>query len=465
MFVRALSALAFLAAAVVASVPAAALDAPQPALRLTIYANGLALVDEARSVPPTGSDIVRLDNVGPMMIADSVRVDLGDGIQVREIAFDSDILTEQALLQRALGKTIRVVTTNPATGVETMEQADVLSVAGGLVLRIRDRIETNPPGRLVFDGVPDDLHATPMLTLRLAEPLAGPAKGRISYLTNGLSWDAVYTAVLSPAHDKLDLQGWAKIVNNAGVDYTGATVSLVAGEVRREQPMVQGKVLMRAEAMVVSDMAGGMPARSELSAFHLYALPGAVTLRDKATKQRQLLAADAVSSTRILEYRSGAPVFGPLRGGTEPQAVLQKVEFHNDAASHLGQPLPAGVLRAYMRDEAGALRFIGEDRVDNTALGGVVTLNLGRAFDVTVARTQTAFRQVGDKTTETTFVLQIRNGGTKTADVRVYEDIPGDWEIIAQSLPHTRDGAAARWQVKVPAEGAVDLTYQVRVRR
>lgn len=465
MFVRSLPALAILAAAVVASVPAAALDAPKPALRLTVYANGMALVDEARTVQPSGSDVVRLDKVGPMMIADSVRVDLGSGTEVREIALDSDVLTEATLLQRSLGKTIRVVSTNPATGDETMEEAEVLSVAGGLVLRIRDRIETRPLGRLVFDSVPDDLHATPTLTLRLAKPLTAPVDGRLTYLTDGLSWEAVYTAVFSPAHDSLDLQGWAKIVNNAGVDFDNAAVSLVAGEVRRDQQRPQGKILMRAEAMAVSDSVASMAPRSELSAFHLYALPGPVTLRDKETKQRQLLSADGVVSRRILEFRSGAPVFGPLRGGTEPQAVLQKVELHNDAASHLGVPLPAGLLRAYVRDTDGALRFIGEDRIDNTALGGDVALNLGRAFDVTVARTQTAFRQVGDRTTETAFALHIQNGGEKPASVRVFEDIPGDWEILEQSQSHRRDGVAARWEIKVPANGAVDLTYQVRVRR
>jgi hypothetical protein len=95
------------------------------------------------------------------------------------------------------------------------------------------RIETGVPGRIVFDDVPEDLHATPRLTLGFDAPLTAPTAARIAYLTGGLSWDAVYTVVLNDAHTHFDLEGWAKVVNNAGVDLGPASVALVAGEVNR----------------------------------------------------------------------------------------------------------------------------------------------------------------------------------------------------------------------------------------
>jgi len=111
--------------------PLAAENAANPALSLTIYTNGLALVDAARTLPVSPSGTVRLDGVGPQLIADSVRVQLADGTQLREISLDSDIMTQQTLLARALGKTVRVIRTNPATGAETEHDAEVLSVQGG----------------------------------------------------------------------------------------------------------------------------------------------------------------------------------------------------------------------------------------------------------------------------------------------------------------------------------------------
>ncbi len=465
MHIRPLSMAALVSAGLFLAPPSMAQDTPKTGLRLTVYANGLALVDEARTLPAGPGNVVRLDRVGPMMIADSVRVDLGKAAEVREIALDSDILTRSTLLERSLGKTVRVIRTNPATGAETVEDAQVLSVAGGLVLKIGDRIETDPPGRIVFDHVPDDLHAATVLTLHLDKPLEKPADARLAYLTNGISWNAVYTAVLNPGQDTLDLTGWAKVQNNAGVDFGSALVSLVAGDVAREAPAPRGKILMRAEAMSAADTGGFNAPRSELSAFHMYKMPEPVTLKDKETRQLRLLAADGVVARRMLEYRSGAPVFGALRGVAEPQSVRQRIMIVNDVASHLGVPLPAGVVRAYVRDQDGALRFIGEDGIANTALGQELALNLGNAFDVTVERTQTDFRRVGDRITEAAFTLKVRNGGTKAAVVKVIEDIPGEWEILTESLSHARDGIAAEWQVPVAANDAVDLTYRVRVRR
>lgn len=444
---------------------AVAQEASKMGPRLTVYANGLALVDEIRQLDGSGQKTIRLDRVGPMMITDSVRLTLKDGPMLREIALDSDILNRQTLLARSLGKTVQLVRVNPATGAETIEQAEVLSIAGGLVLRVGGRIETNPPGRIVFNEVPVDLHATPTLSLTFADPLKTSVDAQMAYLTSGVSWNAVYTAVLTSTHDQVDLNAWAKVTNNAGVDFTNAEVSLVAGDIPRKSPAPRGKILMRAEAMAASDARSFNAPRSELSAFHMYSMPGRVTLRDKETRQLRLLDAKGVKSQRVLEYRSGAPVFGPVRGMQDPQPVRQRVRLTNDADSQLGMPLPAGLVRAYVYDSTGVIRFIGEDHINNTAVGSEMSLDLGRAFDVTVKRQQTDFRRAGDRVTETAFTLTVRNGGASSTVVQVTEDIPGDWEILSESLTHRRNGVAATWDVSVPAKGHMDLTYRVRVRR
>ena len=166
---------------------AIAQDSSKMGPRLTIYANGLALVDEVRKLNGKGQKTVRLDRVGPMMITDSVRLTLNNGPALHEIALDSDILNRQTLLARSLGKTVQLVRVNPATGAETIEQAEVLSIAGGFVLRVGGRIETNPPGRIVFNDVPADLNATPTLSLTFAESLKAPIDAQMAYLTSGVT--------------------------------------------------------------------------------------------------------------------------------------------------------------------------------------------------------------------------------------------------------------------------------------
>ena len=59
--------------------------------------------------------------------------------------FDFDLLTPQKLLEKYVGKNVRVVRTHPTTGEETTETALVLAANQGLVLRMGDRIETGVP--------------------------------------------------------------------------------------------------------------------------------------------------------------------------------------------------------------------------------------------------------------------------------------------------------------------------------
>src|SRR3546814_16307129 len=70
------------------------------------------------------------------------------------------------------------------------------------------------------------------------------------------------------------------------------------------------------------------------------------------------------------------------------------LSFRNDSASGLGEPLPSGTIRVY--GPAGdAPAFLGEDRLEDTAVGEDVRLAIGRSFDVTATPRQTDFRHVG----------------------------------------------------------------------
>lgn len=79
--------------------------------------------------------------------------DMSSGrISVAQIYFDNNLLSPQTLLESYVGKKVKVVKTNPTTGAETEEQAEVLSAQGGIVLKIGNRIETSVPGRTVYES-------------------------------------------------------------------------------------------------------------------------------------------------------------------------------------------------------------------------------------------------------------------------------------------------------------------------
>ncbi len=181
----------------------------QTGVAITIYNQDLALVRDQRKIALTaGLNDLAFADVSALMRPETalLRVD-GARVTVREQNFNFDLLTPEKLLEKSVGRKVRVITTNTATGAETTEDAIVLSVSGGVVLKIGDRIETTPPGRIVFDEVPPNLRARPTLVIDADSDKAGTATAQLSYLTGGLNWAADYVASLSP--DYLTTQGQA----------------------------------------------------------------------------------------------------------------------------------------------------------------------------------------------------------------------------------------------------------------
>ena len=147
----------------------------QTALAITIYGNDLGLVNDRRTVTvEPGRNRLDLAGVSRQIIPSSAFVSADQPIDVISVDYQFDLLTPTALLERSTGETVGVIRTHPTSGEETVEQATVLSVQDGIVLRYRDRIETGIPGRLVFDTVPEDLHPQPTLSTAIFREAGGP---------------------------------------------------------------------------------------------------------------------------------------------------------------------------------------------------------------------------------------------------------------------------------------------------
>ncbi|MGD9744023.1 MAG: DUF4139 domain-containing protein [Dongiaceae bacterium] len=181
----------------------------QTGVSVTIYNQDLALVRDLRKVDlVAGENSLAFIDVSALMRPETALLSV-DGIDtsVLEQNFNFDLLTPQKMLEKSVGRTVRVITTNPESGEETVEDAVVLSVADGVVLQIGDRIETASPGRIVFSEVPPNLRSRPTLVIEAESAGAGAATAELSYLTGGLGWAADYVAELSADEKTLDLNG------------------------------------------------------------------------------------------------------------------------------------------------------------------------------------------------------------------------------------------------------------------
>jgi len=446
----------------------------QQEVAVTIYNGNLALVKDQRKIKlKSGLNSLALRDVSAQIRPETAllrSLTSAGSISVLEQNFDFDLLTPQKMLEKYVGKSVGIVKSNPATGTETTEQAQVLSANNGVVLKIGDRIETGIPGRIVYSDVPANLRDRPTLVVQLRNKGVAEQNVELSYLTGGLGWKADYVAELNTNEDKLDLSGWVTLTNTSGTSYRNAKLQLVAGDVNRVQehhPLAMKT--MRMDAMAATDAAP--MAEESLLEYHLYTLDHPTTVAENQTKQVALLSASGVPARKELVLR-GADYYYQSSYGDLGQKLKVGVfvEFDNKESANLGLPLPKGIMRVYKKDSSGNAQFVGEDSMDHTPKNESVRLKLGDAFDVTADKKQTDFKKLpnpskGNSAFESAYEIALKNAKKERVTVTVQEPIPADWKIVKSSHPSEKATSnTAVWHVEVPAEGKTTLTYRVQVK-
>ncbi|ACT50640.1 DUF4139 domain-containing protein [Methylovorus glucosotrophus] len=445
----------------------------QTQVAVTIYNEDLALIkDQRKTRLPAGNSVLTLRDVSAQLRPETAllrSLSTPNTLNVVEQNFDFDLLTPEKLLEKYVGKTVQLVRTNPATGVETSEQAQVLSANNGAVLKIGNRIETGIAGRIVYPDVPANLRDRPTLLTHLSNKQAGDQTVELSYLTGGLSWKADYVAELNAAEDKLDLSAWITLNNTSGATYRNAKLQLVAGDVHRA-PQARPMLMKMARSEMAMDAAAPVSEESLLE-YHLYSLDRPTTLAENQSKQVALLSASQVPVRKELLLKGADYYYG-----SSVDEIGQKlkvgvfIEFDNKEADRLGMPLPKGTLRVYKKDRQGNAQFVGEDNIDHTARNETIRLKLGDAFDINADKKQTDFKQLpnpakGSRATESAYEIVLRNAKKETVTVIVQEPIPGDWKILKESQPGNKlNSHLYAWKVQIPAEGQAVLTYRTQVK-
>ncbi len=443
-------------AASVALLSAAALaETAQGDVAVTIYNNGIALVQDARTlIVSSGRSRQEFPDVSAQIRPETVTLS-GPGISIVEQNFDYDLLSPDKLMEKAVGQTITIVRTNPATGVETREQAKVLAANGGIVLQIGQRIEVlrddGLPVRVVFDKVPENLRARPTLSVTVDAASGGNIPSRLSYLTPGMGWTSDYVALFDEGKSTMDVQGWVTLTNNTGTTYTNANTLLVAGNVGG------GGINYRGGGDEASLERAGTETgtRERLGDYYLYPLKERTTISNAQQKQVSFLDVKAAPARKAYEFSNGW-----LGSNDQPRSAVTALKFSTSANGGLGDQLPAGTIRVYLRDKRGDPQFIGENRIGHTPMGSTMSIRTGEAFDVKVKVIVEERTKVSKSRWRTRMKYTLTNARPDAVTVDLAQDgLWGDVRIDAQSIKGTRVSAdRIEWKVPVPANGSTDLT-------
>ena len=471
--------LSLIAVSICLSTPAFASDTEQlttlndqTSVAITIYNDNLALVKDQRKITLNKG----FNNLAFRGVSARIRPETAllrsltpnNQLKVLEQNFDFDLLTPQKMLEKYTGRQVRLTSTNPATGIETIQLATILSTNDGVTLKIGDNIVTNPQGSYIFDQVPDNLRDQPTLVTQLTSSSDKQQTVELGYLTSGLAWKADYVAELNSNETQLDLTGWITLTNQSGTTYNNAQLQLVAGDINQVQPeFSRGSIRQEAMMKTMNDSA---IAEESLFEYHLYSLNRSTNLADKQTKQVSLLSASSVPIHKEFLLQGNDYYYSSSYGELgQKMKIAVFVEFNNTEKAHLGVPIPKGIVRVYKNDSKGNAQFVGEDNVDHTPKNENVRLKLGDAFDITANKKQTDFRKAKhfaphNVAYESSYDIELKNAKSEPVTITVREPVPGEWKILQENHPHTKMASGtAQWQITIPAESTKTLNYSVLV--
>jgi hypothetical protein len=421
---------------------------------VTIYNNGQALVQDTRRMNlPAGRSKQEFPDVSAQIRAETVTLS-GFGIGIVEQNFDYDLLTPAKLMEKAVGQTVTLIRTNTATGAETRVRAKVLAANGGVVLQIGDTIEVlrddGLPVRVIFDKVPPNLRARPTLSVTL-ESKGGTVPTTLTYLTPGLGWSADYVTLFDEAKQTIDVQGWVTLVNNTGTDYTNADVLLVAGSPNSGG----GRNSYQGATTETIDEAGTESNdREQLGDYYLYPLGERTTVANAQQKQVSFLDVKGAPARKAYEYNNG------WLSTNEAASASSVLKFSTSKSGGLGDQLPVGTMRVYMRDKRGDPQFIGESAIEATPMGSAMSIRTGDAFDVKVKTVVTERTRINSNRWRTKMTYEFTNARKEAVTVDLGQNgLWGDVRIVEQSQEGKRISAdRIEWNVPVPGNGKATLT-------
>jgi hypothetical protein len=442
----------------------------QQAVEVTVYNSNIGLVKDTRQLRlPLGEGELRFMDVASSILPYTVHiqsVDPSGGLNILEQDYEYDLMDSDKLLDKYVGKDIKLLTINKDGDKKDIVDATLLSNNNGPIYKINNEIYIGYPGIQILPEIPKNLIAQPTLTWDYDNQNAGPQTVQVAYLTDNITWQADYIVVVNKDDTAANIDGWVTLDNKSGATYKNAKLKLVAGQVNRVQEATDAVTPRLAAGLVMARAFRPQFQEQTFFEYHIYDLQRKTTIKDNQTKQVNLLQAEDVGIKKEYLVRGDDNDFFNNFNGQDAAKVPVNVclTFKNSKANHMGMPLPSGTIRLYKKDANNSLEFAGEDTIRHTPKDEDVEIKAGEAFDVVAERQQTDFQQ-NNRSFETAWEVTVRNHKDSDIKVGIIETVNGDWNVLSSSVPYKKINATTiRFDVGVDKDQEVKVTYRVRVK-
>lgn len=291
----------------------------------------------------------------------------------------------------------------------------------------------------------------PYLVWEIQSTTAKEISGDLVYLTGGFDWEAAYRIILND--EKIQFISEAVISNNCLVNYTNNSVKLVEGNLQKKN--ARPVRMFKAESVAAADHSVSFPEEEALGDFHIYTLPGRINLDPLQSVTVGLYEPKNVNYEKMY-------VFANSEQSKKEEPLQIEIKVVNKTENNLGIPLPQGKVRLFLQSADGSLEYAGEDMMRQVAVGENALISAGKAFDVLGKRTILHYdRQRSSE--EATIEITVKNVQKKKINVRLEEQIYGDWVIREASENYVKkDANTIHFQLAIKAEDSKTVSYTYR---
>ncbi|KJE33808.1 hypothetical protein UF64_19140 [Thalassospira sp. HJ] len=437
-------------------------------LQLTVYPGNLSLITEQRDATiPEGQSTLRIDGLPRTIMNDSFLLGTAKDADLvwsslRNRNNGSNALDD--LLRDQIGKTVTI------RRDDDLIEGTLVALTHVALVETDAGIERVALDQVIISELPDGFTTAPTLDADIA---TGAPLDHVSmaYLLGGIGWNTSYTAYYDRAENSLKLTAIAKVMNASGSDYDDASLRLVAGDPNRVQqpPMVKAartEMMMSAVADVGASAASA-PERASFENLHVYGPFNGLSMKDGDTVILPLLDPQVLPVKRRAIFTAASSVYNmEQRNGEKFVRPELEIDITNEGGKDARSPWPDGIVRIYAKTPAGDTGYLSEDMISLTPIGQDATLRLGRASDLNGTRDVVALDRKAranlPDAVSADLKWTIRNTSDRVETVTIREDIPVDWKVTAESHKHERDQPnQISWEIDVPANGDVTLTWSV----
>jgi len=392
-------------------------DITRKNVKMTIYNTKFAVVNEIINADLSkGKQSFSLTDLPLMILPESIKLDF-DG-NIHEQSYHFDLFDMNELLSRSIDKQISLFSKSGDRYFGKLLVFNNLQIilqekSGNIIM-----IPKYEDYTISLDNLPKGFISKPKFEWLLTPKKAGNNSLYLSYQTEGISWDAIYTLILEKDEKSASIVSWFNIINNTSVDFEDASIKLFAGKVNRNNNnrgrYIAKSTLWRANSFEYerdADYGGSSRGiafdtdETKIMDSYFFDLPQKISILNNQSKQIPFFSTDKIAvKKRYYAYYPDA--LADYK--TTPYLSLI---IENKKENRLGRIFPSGNIKVFKKTDNEEL-FVGEGMIQDSKVDDEISIRISDSFDVKVNQIITS-NEIRNNTQELNFLFTVENLNSK----------------------------------------------------